>query len=155
MAVIGGYGKDRQYADSKTHHMPAFEDAHAVQALAVAYDLTGNRLYLDACKLWSDRMIAYQQGMIPRGAYYMNHSRAPGQDRGEWTVADSGSIGMAVLATAVRCQNPQDNGNPGLYTSEMFLSVNSSDSNYNSSAASYRAASNYRRWTVIVDGISK
>ena len=100
--------KERQYADPKTHHMPAFEDAHAVRALAVAYDLTGNRLYFDACKLWSDRMIAYQQGMIPRGAYYMNHSRAPGEDRGEWNVADSGSVGMAVLATAVRCQNPKD-----------------------------------------------
>ena len=50
--------------------------------------------------------------------------------------------------------NPQNSGNPGPYTSEMFLSVNSSDSNYNSSAASYRATSNYRRWTVIVDGIA-
>jgi hypothetical protein len=100
--------KERQYADPTTHHMPSFEDAHAVQALAVAYDLTGNRLYLDTCKLWSDRMIAYQQGMIPRGGYYMNHSRAPGEDRGEWTVADSGSIGMAVLATAVRCQDPAE-----------------------------------------------
>ena len=100
--------KERQYADPKTHHMPAFEDAHAVRALAVAYDLTGDRQYLDACKLWSDRMIAYQKGMIPKGAYYMNHSRAPGEDRGEWNVADSGSVGMAVLATAVRCERPQE-----------------------------------------------
>lgn len=98
--------RERTYADPKTHHMPAFEDAHAVRALAVGYDLTKNRRYLDACKLWSDRMLGYQQRMIPKGAYYMNHSRAPGEDRGEWNVADSGSVGMGVLATAVHCQEP-------------------------------------------------
>jgi hypothetical protein len=99
--------KDRANADPATHHMPFFEDAHAVRALAVAYDMTGNRRYLDACRRWSDAIIAYQKRMIPRGAYYMNHSRAPGQDHGQWNVADSGSIGMGVLATAVRCTDPQ------------------------------------------------
>ena len=53
-----------------------------------------------------DRMIDYQSRMTPQGAYYMNHSRAPGQDRGEWTVADSGCVGMGVLATAVRSKDP-------------------------------------------------
>jgi len=96
----------RTNADPATHHMPFFEDAHAVRALAVAYDLTGRRPYRDVCQRWSDRIIAYQDKMIPPGAYYMNHQRAPGQDHGQWNVADSGSIGMGVLATAVRCDDP-------------------------------------------------
>ena len=99
---------DRNNADPATHHMPFFEDAHAARALAVAYDMTGNRKYLDACKQWSDQVVAYQTRMIPQGAYYMNHSRAPGQDHGQWTVADSGCVGMGVLATAVRCDDPAD-----------------------------------------------
>jgi hypothetical protein len=94
--------RDRENADPATHHMPFFEDAHAVRALAAAYDMTGKREYLDACQRWADRMVEYQAGMIPAGAYYMNHSRAPGQDDGQWNVADSGSIGMGVLAAAVR-----------------------------------------------------
>ncbi|HRY69657.1 MAG TPA: hypothetical protein P5304_16735 [Phycisphaerae bacterium] len=96
----------RTDADPGTHHMPFFEDAHAVRALAVGYDMTGRQVYLDACRRWSDRIIEYQRNMIPGGAYYMNHSRAPGQDRGQWNLADSGSIGMGVLATAVRCDDP-------------------------------------------------
>ena len=44
---------DRDNADPATHHMPFFEDAHAVRALAVAYDMTGKRKYLDAC--WSGK----------------------------------------------------------------------------------------------------
>ena len=98
----------RTNADPVTHHMPFFEDAHAVRALAVGYDMTGNRAYLDACRRWSDRIIAYQARMIPKGAYYINHSRAPGQDKGQWNLADSGSIGMGVLATATRCQDPAE-----------------------------------------------
>ena len=98
----------RTNADPATHHMPFFEDGHAVRALAVGYDFTGKQAYLDACRRWSDRMIAYQGEMIPRGAYYMNHSRAPGQDKGQWNVADSGSIGMGVLATASRCPEAAD-----------------------------------------------
>jgi hypothetical protein len=97
---------NRTNADPATHHMPFFEDAHAVRALAVAYDPTGKRAYLDACRRWSDRIIEYQSKMIPPSAYYMNHSRAPGQDKGQWNVADSGSIGMGVLATAARCDDP-------------------------------------------------
>ncbi len=98
----------RENADPATHHMPFFEDAHAVRALAVAYDMTANRAYLDACRRWSDRIVAYQSAMIPRGAYYMNHKRAPGQDQGQWNVADSGTIGMGVLATAMRCADRAD-----------------------------------------------
>ena len=97
---------NRTNADPATHHMPFFEDAHAVRALAVAYDLTGRRVYLDACRRWADRIVEYQAKMVPAGAYYMNHQRAPGQDSGQWNVADSGSIGMGVLATAVRCGDP-------------------------------------------------
>jgi len=95
--------------DPATHHMPFFEDAHAVRALAVAYDMTGRRRYLDACRRWSDLMIVYQRGMNPPGAYYMNHQRAPGQTTGQWNLADSASIGMGVLATATRCRSAADN----------------------------------------------
>ncbi len=93
----------RDNADPRTHHMPFFEDAHAVRAIAVAYDVTGKKEYLDTCKLWSDRMIAYQEKMIPKGAYYMNYLREPGRTDGLWLISDSASVGMAVLATAVRC----------------------------------------------------
>ncbi len=99
---------DRDYDSAATHHMPAFEDAHAVRAIAVAYDLSGDRKYLDACRRWADWAVECQEGMIPRGAYYMNHSRAPGEDRGQWNAADSGTVGMGVLATAVRCDDPAE-----------------------------------------------
>lgn len=98
----------RTNSDPATHHMPFFEDAHAVRALAVAYDMTGRRDYLNACRRWSDQMVKYQSGMKPTGAYYMNHSRAPGQTQGQWNVADSGSIAAGVLATASRCQDPAE-----------------------------------------------
>jgi hypothetical protein len=65
---------ERYVARPKTHHVPFFEDSHAVRALAVAYDMTGNREYLDTCRRWSDRMIAYQDKMIPQGAYYLRIS---------------------------------------------------------------------------------
>ena len=99
---------NRTNADPATHHMPFFEDAHAVRALAVAYDLTGKTAYRDACRHWSDRIIDYQARMVPQGAYYINHSRAPGQDKGQWNLADSGSIGLGVLATATRCKDPAE-----------------------------------------------
>ena len=93
---------DRKSTDSTSHHMPFFEDGHAVRALGVAYDRTGDLKYLSACQRWSDQMVAFQDRMIPAGAYFMNHGRAPGQDHGPWNVADSGTIAMGVLATAVR-----------------------------------------------------
>ncbi|MDH4239795.1 MAG: hypothetical protein OEW48_09550 [Phycisphaerae bacterium] len=74
----------------------------------MAYDMTGEQKYFDACRRWSDQIIEYQRRMIPAGAYYMNHSRAPGEDQGQWNVADSGSIAMGVLATAIRCDNPTE-----------------------------------------------
>lgn len=46
-------------------------DAYVARALCVAYDMTGKQSYLDACKAWSGRMLEYQSGMIPEGAYYM------------------------------------------------------------------------------------
>jgi hypothetical protein len=81
-------------------------DSYLVRALAVAYDMTGKEEYVGACKLWSDRMIHYQKGMIPNGAYYMQYGRRPGQDKGDWYVADCSSIAQGVLATAVRCTDP-------------------------------------------------
>jgi len=99
---------DRRDSDPRTHHMPFFEDAHAVRALAAAYDMTRNQKYMHACRRWSDRIIGYQERMIPRGAYYTNSGRAPGETSGEWHVADSGTIAMAVSATAVRCTRPED-----------------------------------------------
>ena len=89
-------------------HKAFYVDSYAVRALAVAYDMTGKAAYLDACKAWSDRMLDLQSKMIPRGAYYMNYGRKPGQNRGGWYVADSSSIAMGVLATAVRCADKAD-----------------------------------------------
>jgi len=83
-------------------------DAYVVRALAVAYDVTGKKEYLNASRLWSDRMIEYQNGMIPKGAYYMQYGRRPGEDKGGWYVADSSSIALGVLATAVRCEDPAE-----------------------------------------------
>ena len=94
--------RDRANVDPATHHAPFFEDSHAVRALAVAYDMTGKRAYLDTCRRWSDRMIAYQARMIPKDAYYLNYYRRPGDRKEQWFSSDAASVGMAVLATAVR-----------------------------------------------------
>ena len=51
-------------------------------------------------------MIKPQKGMIPAGAYYINYGRKPGENHGDWYVADCSSIAMAVLSTAVRCEEP-------------------------------------------------
>jgi hypothetical protein len=48
-------------------------------------------------------MVGYQEQMVPPGAYYMHYNRKPGQTNGDWYSADGASIGMAVLATSVRC----------------------------------------------------
>lgn len=82
-----------------------FVDSYAVRALDVAYDLTGRERYWRACRSWTDRMVRHQEKMVPAGAYYMNYGRKPGGTQGEWFVADSGSIGMAVLATALRSKD--------------------------------------------------
>jgi hypothetical protein len=86
---------------------PFFVDSYAVRALCVGYDMTGNQKYLDACRDWSERMVRYQEQMIPRGAYYMHYNRKPGETTNDWYAADSSSIGMAVLATSVRCQGSE------------------------------------------------
>jgi hypothetical protein len=86
---------------------PYFVDSYAVRALCAAYDSTGRQKYLDACRQWSDRMVQYQEQMSPPGAYYMHYNRKPGQTNGDWYAADSSSIGMAVLATGVRCRGAE------------------------------------------------
>ena len=85
-----------------------FPDAYAVRALGVAFDVTGDEKYLQTCKRWADRIIRDQKGMIPKGAYYINGGRQPGEDNGIWYVADSSSIALGVLATAVRCDDPNE-----------------------------------------------
>lgn len=100
--------KGLEDTDPKTHHVPFFEDAHAIRALAVAYDITGKQAYLDTCKHWCDRIMAYQEKMIPKGGYYLNYCRPPGSTAGHWFVSDAGSIGLGVFATAVRCQDKND-----------------------------------------------
>jgi len=99
----------RTTEDATTHHVPFFEDSYGVRALLVAYDLTGDRKYLDACTRWADHVVALQQRMTPRGAYYVNYEagRAVDQDKGDWWLADSSSVAMAILATAVRTQDVQ------------------------------------------------
>jgi rhamnogalacturonyl hydrolase YesR len=76
--------------------------------LAVAYDMTGKQEYLDTCRRWSDRMIDYQNQMIPKGAYYLNYFRKPGQIEEMWFISDASSEAMGVLATAVRCTQQAD-----------------------------------------------
>jgi hypothetical protein len=88
--------------------VPFYQDSYAVRALAVAYDLTGERKYLDVCRQWSHRMLEYQSGMTPKGGYWMHYGRKPGETQGEWFVADCASIAAGVLATAARCENPAD-----------------------------------------------
>lgn len=83
-------------------------DSYAVRALCVAYDLTGKQEYFDACKLWSDRMIDFQEQMIPEGAYYMLYGRKPGETEGNWFSADCSSIALGVLATSARCNDPKE-----------------------------------------------
>ena len=83
-------------------------DSYVVRGLCVAYDITGKRSYLDAARLWSDKMIEYQKEMIPAGAYYMQYGRRPGESQGSWYVADCSSIALGVLATSIRCGDPAD-----------------------------------------------
>ena len=91
----------------ENNKVPFFVDSYAVRALCVAYDMTGNTNYLDACRDWSTRMVNYQEQMTPRGAYYMHYNRKPGETTNDWYSADSSSIGMAILATSIRCQGAE------------------------------------------------
>ncbi len=91
--------------NSPARKVPFYNDSYAVRALGVAYDLKHDARHLDACKAWAERMIGFQQEMIPAGAYYMNYGRKPGQGEGSWYVADSSSIALGVLATSVRCSD--------------------------------------------------
>lgn len=86
--------------------VPFYHDSYAVRALAVAYDLTAEPKYLDVCRAWADRMLEYQAGMTPKGAYWMHYGRKPGETTGDWFVADCASIAIGVLATAARCDVP-------------------------------------------------
>jgi len=83
---------------------PFYIDSYAVRSLCVAYDMTGSEPYLQACRDWSNHMIDYQARMTPKGAYYMNYNRRPGEAEGGWYVAGSSSIAMGILATSVRCR---------------------------------------------------
>jgi len=97
---------ERQARTEKRIGRAFYWDSYAVRGLCVGYDMTGNRRYLHACQLWSDRMLEYQSRMIPAGAYYMQYGRKPGESEGNWYVADCSSIALGVLATAVRCSEP-------------------------------------------------
>lgn len=98
---------ERYYSsDLAPRKVPFYGDSYPVRSLAVAYDLTGKPEYLEAIRTWSDKMITFQEKMIPKGGYYMNYGREPFSGSGEWFVADNGEIAMGVLATSVRCSNP-------------------------------------------------
>jgi hypothetical protein len=84
-----------------------FIDSYAVRGLCVAYDMTGKQAYLDACISWSKRMVEFQKKMIPAGVYYMHYERKPGEEKGDWFVADGSCIAMGVLTTAVRCKRAE------------------------------------------------
>lgn len=85
-----------------------YRDSYAVRALLAAYDMTGKQAYLDTCRRWADRMVEFQNQMIPKGAYYMRYGRKPGQDKGDWYVGDSSSIALGILATAVRSPDAEE-----------------------------------------------
>jgi hypothetical protein len=86
----------------ETRKIPFYQDAYVVRALCAAYDMTGNRKYLKASQTWADRMVNFQNHMIPKGGYYMNYGRVPSDNKEKWYVADNSSIAMGVLAVAVR-----------------------------------------------------
>jgi len=98
---------EKPKTDRVLHSWGCF-DAYVVRALAVAYDLEGEKEYLTACKRWSDQTIEFQNQMIPKGAYYMHYGRAPGEGQGKWYVADCSCIALGVLATAIRCDDPAE-----------------------------------------------
>jgi hypothetical protein len=83
-------------------------DSYALRGMLVGYDMTERAKYLKSAKAWCDRVVATQKDMIPKDAYYMSYHRRPGEDEGDWYVADCGTVGMAVLATALRCDDSKD-----------------------------------------------
>jgi len=83
-------------------------DSYVVRGLMAAYDMTGNEAYLNASKTWCNRMIAFQEKMIPAGFYYMNYGRKPGETTGDVYNGDNGSMAMGILATAIRCKNKSE-----------------------------------------------
>lgn len=89
-------------ASNTTHHVPFFEDAIGVSSISTAYRITHNPLYLNAIRNWANRMITYQEQMIPSGAYVNNYSftRKPGESVGDWYVADSSTIAQAIVRTS-------------------------------------------------------
>lgn len=91
--------------DTGKKKTPFYIDSYVVRALAAAYDMTGKEAYLEACRTWSDRMITFQEKMIPGDFYYMNYGRKPFETSGNCYSADNGCIAMAVLATAIRCKD--------------------------------------------------
>jgi hypothetical protein len=94
--------------NSPDRKVPFYNDSYAVRALCVAFDLTGEKQYLETSTTWCDRMVDFQDQMKPVGAYYMNYGRKPGADQGDWYVADSSSIGLGILTTAFRCRKTGD-----------------------------------------------
>jgi hypothetical protein len=103
---------NRDSTDPTSHHVPFFEDSYGIRAVNVAYEMTGDSKYLDAARLWSDRMATYQSHMIPTGAYYLNYGysgyRQQYSSSGQWFVADSSTVGMGVLSTLVRAADAAD-----------------------------------------------
>jgi len=86
--------------------MSFYMSSYPVRALAVAYDLTGKKEYLNTIINWADRVVMFQEKMTPKGAYYMNYGRGPNETSGAWYVADCAEIGLGLLTVAVRCTNP-------------------------------------------------
>jgi len=99
---------EKQARATKREGRAFYWDSYVVRALSAAYDRTGKQEYMGACKLWSDRMMEFQEDMVPKGAYYMQYGRKPGEKEGGWYVADAACIALAVLATAIRCEDPAE-----------------------------------------------
>lgn len=81
--------KYRTVIEAKTHHVPFFEDSYAVRALAVAYDMTGKEQYLGTCKRWADRVVAFQDKMVPKGGVLPELRLRPPAGSDFWWVVGS------------------------------------------------------------------
>jgi len=96
----------RDQDQSKPGKISFYVSSYPVRALAVAYDLTGKEEYLNTMREWADRVLMFQEKMIPKNAYYMNYGRGPYEEKGGRYNADCSEIAMGVLTIAVRCKNP-------------------------------------------------